>query len=365
MPAAATPTSRYKQIAMKFLVVTLGSIGDLMPFLAIGDALRQRGHQVVIASNAGYAALVRGSGFEFGIVSDRPQLALDDLLESDPREAWKRVWDEVFVPAAGPTRDFIAHHAQAGPCKVIASWTALGARLAKQEREFPLCTAYLSPHAVHEDSDLSGPHGERIGLFPSWFGPVDDMSKIPLTGFPMVDDALVPALPPPLETFLRDGPAPVIFTPGSFMRRSEAFFREAMATCERQGLRAVFLTPHGDQIPQTLPPTIRHFKFVSLQRLAGHAAALVHHGGIGTCAQALRAGIPQLITPVFFDQPDNAARVEALGVGRRVSARAEVGDRLAGLLASQSVRDSCAAIRAHFTGTDPLGQICDIAEALR
>lgn len=65
---------------MKFLVVTLGSIGDLMPFLAIADALRQRGHQVVIASNAGYAALVTGSGFEFGIVSDRPQQALDDVL---------------------------------------------------------------------------------------------------------------------------------------------------------------------------------------------------------------------------------------------------------------------------------------------
>lgn len=347
---------------MKFLLVTLGSIGDLMPFLAIADALRQRGHQVVIASNAGYAALVRGSGFDFGIVSNRPLQALDDVLESDPGRAWKKVWDDVCVPAANPTRDFIAHHAQAGPCKVIASWNALGARLARQEREFPLCTAYLSPHALREDRELPGLRGVRMGLFPSWFGPIDE-PDVRLTGFPMLDDALVPALPPPLENFLRDGPAPVIFTPGSFIRRSEAFFREAAAACERQGLRAVFLTPHGDQIPQALAPTIRHFKFVSLQRLAGHAAALVHHGGIGTCAQALRAGIPQLITPVFFDQPDNAARVEALGVGRRVSALDEIGDGLAGLLASQSVRDSCAAIGARFVGSNPVGQICDIAEA--
>jgi UDP:flavonoid glycosyltransferase YjiC (YdhE family) len=350
---------------MKYLLVTLGSIGDLMPFLAVADALRQRGHQVVIASNAGYAALVTGSGFEFGIVSDRPQQALDDVLESDPRQAWKRVWDEVFVPAAGPTRDFIAQHAQAGPCKVIASWNALGAKLARQEREFPLCTAYLSPHAVHEDRDLSGPRGEQIGLFPSWFGPIDE-PDLALTGFPVLDDALVPALPPPLESFLQDGPAPVIFTPGSFMRRSEAFFREAMAACERLGLRAVFLTPHGDQIPQALPPTIRHFKFVSLQRLARHAAALVHHGGIGTCAQAMRAGIPQLIIPVFFDQPDNAARVEALGVGRRVARFVcdEVCEKLREILDDPLVRRNCTAVREKFPASDPVRQICEFAEAL-
>jgi rhamnosyltransferase subunit B len=348
---------------MKFLLVTLGSIGDLMPFLAIADALRQRGHQVVIASNAGYAALVSGSGFEFAIVSDRPHQALDDVLESDPRQAWKRVWDEVFVPAAGPTRDFIAHHVQAGPCKVIASWNALGARLARQMREFPLCTAYLSPHAVQDDRDLSGPRGERIGLFPSWFGPTPDVT---LTGFPMLDDVLVPALPPDLESFLQDRPAPVIFTPGSFMRRSEAFFQEAMAACESLGLRAVFLTPHGDQIPQTLPPTISHFKFISLQRLARHAAALVHHGGIGTCAQAMRAGIPQLIMPVFFDQPDNAARVAALGVGRRITrfGRDEVSEKLREILGDPSVRRNCTAVQEHFPASDPMRIICEFAEAL-
>ena len=45
---------------MKYLLVTLGSIGDFMPFLAVADALRQRGHQVVIASHGGYAALAQG-----------------------------------------------------------------------------------------------------------------------------------------------------------------------------------------------------------------------------------------------------------------------------------------------------------------
>ncbi len=349
---------------MKYLLVTLGSIGDLMPFLAVADSLRQRGHRVAIASNAGYAALVTGSGFEFAIVSDRPARVLDDAIERDPSAAWKRVWEDVFVPAAKPTHDFIVHHAQSGPCKVIASWSALGARSAQRELGIPLCTVYLSPHARDEDRPMDCQES-RIGLFPSWFDAQSD--DMPRTGFPMLDDALVPALPPALEGFLDEGPPPVIFTPGSFMRRAEDFFRESVTVCDRLNLRAIFLTPYADQVPANLPPTIAHFNFVSLQRLAPRCAALAHHGGIGTCAQALRAGIPQLITPVFFDQPDNAARIEALGVGQRIGAyrRAEVGDRLAELLASGSVRDNCATVRARFSGSDPLGQICDIAEAMR
>ena len=45
-------------------------------------------------------------------------------------------------------------------------------------------------------------------------------------------------------------------------------------------------------------------------------AAVVHHGGIGTCAQALAAGVPQLTMPLAFDQPDNATRLSRLGVAR-------------------------------------------------
>jgi UDP:flavonoid glycosyltransferase YjiC (YdhE family) len=189
------------------------------------------------------------------------------------------------------------------------------------------------------------------------------MHHVPLSGFPMLEEVLVPALPVPLDDFLKQGPAPVLFTPGSFMRQARPFFQNALAACQRLGLRALFLTPYGDQVPEELPSTIRHFPFVSLQRLAPLARALVHHGGIGTCAQALRAGIPQLIAPVFFDQPDNAARVEALGVGRRLDHPAEIGDRLAELLASQKMHDNCAAVRERFLGSNALARICDMAEA--
>jgi UDP:flavonoid glycosyltransferase YjiC (YdhE family) len=224
----------------------------------------------------------------------------------------------------------------------------------------PVCRVYLSPHALAEDGGNLA--GEQIGFFPSWFAP--EIHNVRLTGFAMPDDALVPALPAALQEFLQQGPRPVIFTPGSFMRKSAGFFRESLAMCQTLGLRGIFLTPYSEQVP-ALPATIQHFKFISLQRLAPYGAALVHHGGIGTCAQALRAGIPQLMTPVFFDQPDNAARIEALGVGRPVRSyqEAEVSQTLGELLASPLVRDKCAAVRAHFKRTDALEEICDLVEA--
>jgi len=348
---------------MKYLLITLGSIGDVMPFLAVADALRQRGHHAVIASNAGYAGLVRGSGFEFAIVSERPSQPLDGVLESDPDKAWRMVRQDVFVPATGPVRAFIAHHAQLGPCRVIASWNAFGA--ASRELGVPLWRVFLSPHALAEDDESPPDYGtgQRIGFFPPWFAP--QKPDVRLTGFVMADEAVIPALPRALEAFLNDGPHPVLFTPGSFMRQAKDFFEVSLAACQRLKLRAIFLTPYSDQVRADLPPTVRHFQFISLQRLAAFGAALVHHGGIGTCAQGLRAGIPQLIKPVFFDQHDNAARIESLGVGQQIAVyqEADLVGRLTELLASPSVKDNCAAIKARFAGSNPLQQICDLVES--
>jgi UDP:flavonoid glycosyltransferase YjiC (YdhE family) len=343
---------------MKILLVTLGSIGDLLPFLPIAEGLRLRGHTPVIASNASYAQLVRMNGFEFAPVWNGPQQALDGTLASDPAQAWKIVRQEMTEDATQATFDFIAHHAKLGPCTVLASWSASGAGLAHETLGVPLFTAYLSPHALDEDAG-----GRKLGFFPDWFGPAPDDTA--LMGFPMFEDAAVPNLPADVESFLGDGPPPVIFTPGSFMRRSASFFQASMEVCRQLQARAIFLTPYGDQIPRDLPASIRHFSYVSLQRLAPRSAALVHHGGIGTTAQALRAGIPQLVTPVFFDQPDNAQRIAALGVGQIVQDydADAVSRLLAGLTDSPKVQRECLRVKTLFTAGDPVADICRMVTA--
>src|SRR5205823_14931335 len=89
----------------------------------------------------------------------------------------------------------------------------------------------------------------------------------------------------------------------------------AVAACERLGVRGLLLTKYPHQLPPRLPPTVRYCPFAPFRRLLPLCGAVVHHGGIGTTAAALSAGIPQLILPLAWDQPDNAERVRRLGVG--------------------------------------------------
>jgi UDP:flavonoid glycosyltransferase YjiC (YdhE family) len=86
--------------------------------------------------------------------------------------------------------------------------------------------------------------------------------------------------------------------------------------------RAVFLVGEGDVLPDVLPEGMIACRYAPHSLVFPHAEAIVHQGGVGTTAQALRAGVPQLIVPSAADQPDNAARIARLGVGRTVS-RAE------------------------------------------
>ena len=78
---------------------------------------------------------------------------------------------------------------------------------------------------------------------------------------------------------------------------------------------------------------MRHFGFVPLSRLLLHTTAIVHHGGIGTCAQGLAAGVPHLVRPMSFDQFDNSRRLMRLGVAEEISVRKFHGPGVADALA--------------------------------
>ncbi|HEX4273258.1 MAG TPA: nucleotide disphospho-sugar-binding domain-containing protein [Rhizomicrobium sp.] len=349
---------------MNFLAMTLGSIGDFFPFLAIAEGLRQRGHRVVLASNAGYAGLARMAGFEFAALWERSNQTLDGLIAQDPARAWAVVRDQMFVPAVGPAQTCIAHYAREGQWTLLASWSVLAAIKVHDTAGLPLCRIYLSPGGLESDEDRrgDGPGLRHVGLFPDWFAAAPALAQ---TGFAMLGDDMVPPLTGEIETFLQGGAPPVIFTPGSFMRDAGAFFRESLAACDRLGLRAIFLTPYREQIPQSLPAHVRHFNYAPLQRLAPRAAALVHHGGIGTLAQGLKASIPQLVMPLFFDQSDNAARLAALGVGASLTPQAwrsdTIAEKLQALLQSDAVKHKCAQAATHFAKGNAVEQTCDIA----
>jgi rhamnosyltransferase subunit B len=121
-------------------------------------------------------------------------------------------------------------------------------------------------------------------------------------------------------------------------------------------------------LPPNLPDSIYHVGFVPMSQLLPHTAALVHHGGIGSCAQGFAAGVPQVVRPMSYDQFDNSRRVVRLGVGTEISVKRFTGHRLAdvlaGLLASPTVASRCRDLAARCDGSAALSAACDALEEL-
>ncbi len=118
-----------------------------------------------------------------------------------------------------------------------------------------------------------------------------------------------------LERFLMAGPPPVVFTLGSLaVLNAGQFYETAAALCTQLNIRAVMLTGPGVTLPAH--PQQIAVEYAPYEKLFPRAIGVVHQGGIGTMAQALRAGLPSLVIPTCNDQVDNAFRAERLGVAR-------------------------------------------------
>lgn len=232
-----------------------------------------------------------------------------------------------------------------------------GLNALREEYGLPKVAHFLDH--VHAVPDLS------ITLFPDWFAaaPPDWPQPLYKAYFQLYDPLQGQALPAPLRDFLDQGERPIVFTPGSGNLHAHDYFVQAQQAAGQLNRRAIFLTPYREQIPQQLPDTIYWQDYVPLSSLLPQVALLVHHGGIGTTAEALRAGVPQLVVPLAYDQFDNAARVERLGVGKSLSLRAvrrgEFTHTLRALLESAEVVWNCQDIADRFTKRDNESALCE------
>ncbi len=412
---------------LNVLLVAIGSHGDVHPFVGIGVGLRARGHRVRVIVNEHFAPLVQQAGLEsIGVGTDaeyREMVVHPDLWH---RRKGPRYVLQAIGRLIRPVYDAIVEHNVPGQQTVVAHSTlGLGARIAQDRHSIPTATIHLQPSIVRSaiapavlpglpmkrwmpipmrrliyrlldraavdpliapginacraevglppvrrilDGWLNSPQ-RVIGLFPDWFAPpqADWPPQLRLTGFPLFDEGGLTALPPELDAFLKAGPPPLAFTPGSAMWSAEAFFTESARACALLGRRGVLLSRHRDHIPRDLPPSVVHAEYAPFSQLLPRCAALVHHGGIGTSAQALAAGVPQLIVPRTHDQPDNAARLERLGVAQSIAARRYRAPRIAaaiGEVLRPAPAAACRAAKARFDNVDPVGQTCELLEAM-
>ncbi|MGJ7913994.1 glycosyltransferase [Massilia sp. LXY-6] len=409
-----------------FVVVTIGSAGDLFPFMAMALALRAGGHRVSFLAPEQHAPYVAGTGLPFvGLPVDAGVLADPDLWHAT--RGFGVVW-RATRPAMAQIAPFVDALPADEPCVLLVHPLALPeADLCRAARPgLKVAAAYLAPQnlpTVHDPlmlgpwrvppwvplglrrwllrrlatgfidpvalADVNAARTARgmpkvasmlghlftvpdlsVTLFPEWFAPTQPDWPQPLyrAGFPLFDPNPDAALSPELAGFLAQGSRPLAFTHGTGNTQARAYYEHARAAVERLGLRAIFLTPHHEQLPPDLPASILWQDYVPLRRLLPHLALLAHHGGIGTTAEALRAGTPQLVVPLAHDQFDNAARVAALGVGAGLPASklddAQLTAALRQLLGDDRLAGRCREVARRFDAGQPLQDLCARLEAL-
>jgi len=187
------------------------------------------------------------------------------------------------------------------------------------------------------------------------------------SGFAYFDQGPQPGFPPELEEFLDAGSPPIVFTLGTAAVFSAGdFYRQSIAAAQRLGRRAVLLIGRdpANQIAEPLPEGIIAVQYAPYSRVFPRAAAIVHQGGIGTTAQALRSGRPMLVMPHAFDQPDNADRVVRLGVGLTIPKSKYNADRagraLGRLLNEPSFARKAAIVGERLQKEDGATVACDL-----
>ncbi|HKS26468.1 MAG TPA: glycosyltransferase [Pyrinomonadaceae bacterium] len=137
-------------------------------------------------------------------------------------------------------------------------------------------------------------------------------------------------LQPELEAFLQKGEPPILFTLGSSaVWDAQSFYQESVKAAVSLGERAVLLIGPEENRPQNLPESCAAFEYAPYGEIMPRVKLVVHQGGVGTTAQALRAGRPALFVPFSHDQPDNAWRVMQHGIARMLTRKQYKAQRVA------------------------------------
>lgn len=410
---------------MHFLLTPVGSSGDVHPYVGLGRELRSRGHLVTILTAEPHRAVVEraGLGFVPTFSEEHYHRATLDVDLFHPRRGFATVmkltmsglepaW-HALEELWEPERTFIVGHPLSLAARAFeektgaasatihlapsslrstykvpalapgvdisalplwmkrALWTAID--LAAVD---PVITPTLNRwRARHQLSPVrrifkSWINSPRrvIAMFPEWFGPrqPDWPERFDHAAFPLWDDPAGDHIDTGLEAFLSSGSPPIVATPGSANRHATPFFAAIAAALKQLDRRGLFLTGFPEQLPPDLPDTIIARSYAPFSEVLPRSAALVHHGGIGTLAQGFAAGIPHLVMPMAFDQPDNALRASRHGVARWLAPSKFTAERvtqaLAELLESQAVARSAAQCRERVRSVNGLSLAVDVLE---
>ena len=394
---------------MRVVLSTLGSLGDLHPYIAVARALKARGAQPVIASVPEYRPDVEREGIAFAPLGPgfAPFGDYQKLMEKifEVPQGVEFIWRELVMQYLRPMYDELMK-ATEGADLLVSHPLTVTMPLVAETRRLPWAATILSPMSLMSSYDpplIPGsewlravrrlgraPYAALFSLFRivgrRWEAPLRafrrELGLSPKPGLAMLEGQFSPYLnlalvdpvlakaqpdwPRNLRVTgapLHDGaPSTCVFPEGAFVFAlgSSAvwiagdFWQYAIEASRALGRRAIFVV--GPAQLGALPDGMRAFPYLPYSSVFPRARAVIHQGGIGTLSQALRSGRPQLVVPFAFDQPDNARRAAELGVARvlpakKTNARA-LEREIGALLRDRAYEERAASVARELSETD-------------
>lgn len=411
---------------MDIALLTAGSLGDVAPFVALGRGLTAAGHTVRLAAPSENEALVTGEGLEFA------SLEVDFRAMADPEavsgatggspramlQAYRESQDSMrtLIHAAGRAADgadaivfhpktFVGGHIAEARGIPVFLWAAAPVLVPTAEFAVPVSSKLdLGPlnrlsykaslgTAMPYRSMINEWRADALGLpatgrFADPFSvaghalpvlyafsetvvapPADWPERVHVTGYWFLDSDPDDGLDAELSAFLEDGEAPVYIGFGSLAGRDPGRTTDVVLEAVAEaGVRAVIATGWGGLTADDVPANVHLVDGAPHDRLFPRCAAVVHHGGSGTTAAGLRAGVPSVICPFFGDQPFWGARVAAIGAGPEpIPQKQLTSERLARALelalADPGLRARTEAIAETLEAEDGVGATIELIEA--
>lgn len=416
---------------MRIAVIALGSRGDVQPYIALSKRLRQTGHVVRVVTHENYKALTEAHGLEFWPVQGDVQAVAESEAMRAALEKGNFVGitiqtaKQARLAATQWAADGLAACRDADLIITGIGGLFLGLALA-EKLDLPFLPAYLLPftptsafpsvlapaelptigalnrlshHLVRQtmwqgsrSADRSirqdvlhlpaapffGPFAsERMKRAPVLYGfsrtivpkPADWSPTTHVTGYWFLDTEKGWTPPGALEAFLRNGPAPIYVGFGSMTnRRPQETTDLILQALAASGQRAVLLSGWDGLHGVDLPPSVFMVDAIPHEWLFERVSAVIHHGGAGTTAAGLRAGVPSILIPFFGDQPFWGERVRALGIGPAAIPRRKLTPMaLAGAIeqavSDETMRQRAAEFGARIREEDGVGRAAEIVEA--
>jgi UDP:flavonoid glycosyltransferase YjiC (YdhE family) len=361
---------------MKVLLAPLGSRGDVQPQLVLGEELSRRGHTVTVAAPPNFRADAEKRGFRFVSIGDDMNAVLlgnRRMTEQHPTRALPAQLRLLREHLAWQVKDMFAAEHEADV--VVAAGLSFAAKMVADKLAVPhvFCAYTLSgmlsaahPPAVTPIFGLPQFGNRALWAFiettfqVTLGGMLNDLRQarglaadrrswrsIHATEVMLAQDSVMgelpadapgnnlqlPALVPRaedaaplsdlLERFLRgagegsSGAAPVVYLGFGSMPSVDRARTVGIASelFEKYGARVILHSSYAEEAGVELPPGVFSVGDVDHQTLFPRVDLIVHHGGAGTTAAALRSGVAQLVVPHIVDQFFHGRRVAELGVG--------------------------------------------------